>query len=110
MNTTHPRFAQRLQNGGLLLLALGVTVYLADHQTAAIAGLWVVVQFQISNCTTTGLCVVLALLARLWIELSIRGDEADERLERQLHRMGILTQISCLIACFGLLGLIRDQK
>jgi hypothetical protein len=94
MNTTHPRFAQRLQNGGLLLLALGVTVHLADHQTAAIAGF----------------CVVLALLARLWIELSIRGDEADERLARQLYRMGILTQISCLIACFGLVGLIRDQK
>jgi hypothetical protein len=94
MNTSHPRFAQRLQNGGLLLLALGVTVHIVDHQTAAIAGL----------------CVTLALLARLWIELSIRGDEADERLERQLHRMGILTQISCLIACLGLLGLIRDQK
>ena len=49
MNTSHPRFAARLQNAGMLLLVLGVTVHLVDHRITAIAGVF----------------VTLALLARL---------------------------------------------
>ena len=94
MNASTPRFAQRLQNAGMLLLVFGVTVHVLDHRATAIAGIF----------------VTLALLARLWIELSIRGDETEEKLEEQLRRMGFLTRFSCAVAAFGLLGLMRDQS
>jgi predicted histidine transporter YuiF (NhaC family) len=93
MNTSHPRFAARLQNAGMLLLVLGVTVHLVEHRITAIAGVF----------------VTLALLARLWIELGIRGDETDEKLEQQLNWMGLLTGISMAAAGFGLLGLMNEQ-
>lgn len=93
MNTEHPRFGQRLQTGGGILLVAGVTGHLRDHLSILVAG-----------------CLLsVALLYRLSIELSIVGDETEEEIEPKLRHLRLLNQFSFLAAAFGLAGFLHEQ-
>jgi hypothetical protein len=93
MNTEHPRFGQRLQTGGGILLVVWITARMQDHLSILVAG-----------CLLT-----LALLYRLSIELSIVGDETEEEIEPKLQRLKLLNQFSFLAAAFGLVGFLHEQ-
>jgi uncharacterized membrane protein len=93
MNTEHPRFGQRLQTFGGLLIAIVVTAHMSNHRTMLLAGVL--------------LC--LGLIARLMIEWSIVGDESEEDLEPKYRRLRLLNQFSFVVAVFGFMGLMHEQ-
>ncbi len=56
-----------------------------------------------------GSLICLGLVGRFLIELSIVGDETDEDLEPKYRRIGLLNQLSFLLADFGLVGFLRQR-
>jgi hypothetical protein len=93
VNTAHPRFGQRLQTCGAILLVIGVTVHFANHHAVLLAG-----------------CLLVAgLLGRLAIELSIKADETEADFNKKLEKLQLINQLSCLIAFGGLISLLHDK-
>ena len=93
MNSAHPRFGQRLQTYGAILLVIGVTVHFANNYAALLAG-----------------CLLVAgLLGRLAIELSIKADETEADFDKKLEKLQLINQLSCLIAFGGLISLLHDK-
>ncbi len=93
MNTTHPRFFQRLQTLGAVLFVAGLSTHFGRYP----------------SLMTAGILLTLVLLVRLSIELSIDEKEAEQSLERKLKRLSFLNQFSMLIAMFGVVGFMREQ-
>ena len=93
MNTTHPRFFQRLQTLGAVLFVAGLTTHAGHFQSLSIAGT----------------LLTVALLVRLSVEFSIDAAEPEQSLERKLKRLSFLNQFSMLIAVFGVMGFMREQ-
>ena len=93
MNTGHPRFGQRLQTYGAILLVIGVTVNFANLPAVVLAG---------------GL-LVPGLLGRLAIELSIKEDEIEAEFNKKLEKLQLINQLSCLIAFGWLISLLHDN-
>ena len=93
MNKEHPRLGQRLQTCGGILLVIWIAAHMRDHLTVLIPG-----------CL-----LVVALILRLFIELSIAGDETDEELEGKYEQFKLLNQFSFLAAMFGIIGLLHQR-
>lgn len=89
----HPRFGQRLQTAGGMLLVIWITAQMHDRMTVLIAGS----------------LLAVSLLIRLFIELSIVGDETEEELEGKYQQFKLLNQFSFLAAMFGIIGLMHQQ-
>jgi hypothetical protein len=93
LNTGHPRFGQRLQTYGAILLVLGVTVHFANLHAVVLAG-----------------CLLVpGLLCRLAIELSIKADETETEFNKKLEKLQHINQLSSMIAIGGLIGLLHDK-
>ncbi len=93
MNSSHPRFFQRLQTLGALLFVAGLTTHTSRHESLTIAGI----------------LLTIVLLFRLSIEFSIDEREPEQTLERKMKQLSFLNQFSMLIAIFGVVGFIREQ-
>jgi|GEM_PF-4645115 len=93
MITHHPRFGQRLQISGGILLVIWITAQMHDHLVVLIAGS----------------LLAVALMIRLFIEFSIVGDETEEEMEGKYRQFKLLNQFSFLAAMFGIIGLMHQQ-
>lgn len=93
MNTSHPRFVQRLQTIGAALFVAGLTTHFGHYQSLTIAGIF----------------LTIILLVRLSIEFSIDEAEPDQTLARKMQQLSFLNQFSMLIAVFGVMGFMREQ-
>ncbi len=93
MNTHHPRFGQRLQISGGILLVIWITAQMHDDLIVLIAGS----------------LLALALILRFSIELSIVGDETEEEMEGKYQQFKLLNQFSFLAAMFEIIGLMHQQ-
>lgn len=93
MNTGHPRFGQRLQTYGAILLVIGVTVHFANLHAVVLAG-----------------CLLVpSLLCRLAIELSIKADETEAMFTKKLEKLQLINQLSYLITFGCLMRLFHDK-
>jgi hypothetical protein len=93
LNTGHPRFGQRLQTYGAILLVIGVTVHFANLHSVVLAG-----------------CLLVpSLLCRLAIELSIKADDTEAVFNKKLEKVQLINQLSCLITFGGLISLLHDK-
>ena len=93
MNSSHPRYFQRLQTLGAVLFVAGLTTHTGRHQSLTVAGI----------------LLTLVLLVRLSIDFSIDEKEPDQTLERKMKQLSFLNQFSMLIAMFGVMGFMREQ-
>ena len=93
VNSAHPRFGQRLQTYGAILLVIGVTVHFAINHAVLLAG-----------------CLLVAgLLGLLAIELSIMADETEAEFNKKLKNLQLINQLSCLITFGFLTNLLHDN-
>ena len=93
MNTSHPRYFQRLQTLGAVLFVAGLTTHASRYRSVFAAGL----------------LLTIVLLIRLFIEISIDEEEPEQTLERKMKQLSFLNQFSMLIAMFGVVGFMREQ-
>ena len=93
MNTSHPRYFQRLQTFGAVLFVAGLTTHASRYPSVFAAGL----------------LLTLVLIIRLFIEISIDEEEPEQTLERKMKQLSFLNQFSMLIAMFGVGGFMREQ-
>ena len=69
------------------MLVIVITVHFANNRATLLAG-----------------CLLVAgLLGRLAIELSIKADETEAEFNKKLEKLQLINQLSCLIACGGLI-------